>query len=78
MRHFFSENVRASGRKNVSEWETERRRRSGARIFSRLSLPQLVFPVNSHFEVEGLRTETGISPNQPHTPSLSVNINTSP
>lgn len=48
-------------------------KRSGTYIFDRLSLHQPVFSVNSRFEVEGLRAETGISPNQPHIPSLSIN-----
>lgn len=46
-------------------------------IFNRLSLHQPVFYVNRRFELEGLREEAGILPNQLYTPSLSIHVNTS-
>lgn len=47
------------------------------KFFHRLSLLQSVFSVNSHFEMDGLRADTGISPNQPYIPLFSININSS-
>lgn len=66
-----------SKKRPVRKREEREKGRSDTCIFRRLSLHHSVFSVNSRFEVEGSREETGISPNQPHTPSLSININTS-
>lgn len=63
--------------KYTNQEKSVRDRKKRHIYFDRLSPHQSVFSVNRRFSVEGLRAETGISPNQPYTPWLSINIKTS-